>query len=276
MIRLLHLSDPHFGAADPAVAKAFLERAKELAPDLTLLSGDLTMRARRSELAAARAFVDALPEPRLVIPGNHDIPGFNHPYDRFLRPFRRYRQTFGLELEPELRLPGIHVVSLNSTRAFGLHADWSEGKLHGGQLQLAENRFQAGAPALRVLMLHHPLLAPEGHGRAVVDPLPDLLSMIGRQQVDLILCGHFHRSHLATLGADDSWHAVVSQAPTVCSTRLQGEPQGFHEILVTGNRMEIVRHRLLAGRFIGELVHSSSRGPSGWRADPGTPDSPPF
>lgn len=274
MIRLLHLSDPHFGAADPVVAEAFLERAKELAPDLTLLSGDLTMRARRGELAAARAFVDALPEPRLVIPGNHDIPGLNHPYDRFVRPFRRYRQTFGHELEPDLRLPGIHVVGLNSTRAFGFHADWSEGRLHDGQLQLAECRFQNGPPALRILMLHHPLLAPEGHGRAVVDPLPELLAMIGRQQVDLVLCGHFHRSHLATLGADDSWHAVVSQAATVCSTRLQGEPQGFHEIRLSGNKMEIVRHRLISGHFIGESVHAFSRSPSGWRADPGTPDSP--
>lgn len=275
MIRLLHLSDPHFGAADPVVAAAFLKRAKELAPDLTLLSGDLTMRARRSELAAARAFVNALPEPRLVIPGNHDIPGFNHPYDRFFRPFRRYRETFGHELEPELHLPGVHVVGLNSTRAFGFHADWSEGRLHSGQLQLAESRFQTGTPAVRILMLHHPLLAPEGHGRAVVDPLPALLEMVARQQVDLVLCGHFHRSHLATLGPDDSWHALVSQAATVCSTRLQGEPQGFHEIRVSANRMEIVRHRLIAGRFIGESVHAFSRGPHGWRSALGTPDSPP-
>lgn len=276
MIRLLHLSDPHFGAADPVVAEAFLKEARKLAPDLTLLSGDLTMRARRSELAAARAFVEDLPGPRLVIPGNHDIPGLNHPFDRFARPFRRYRETFGHELEPELRLPGIHVVSLNSTRAFGFHADWSEGRLHSRQLQLAENRFQNAPSALRVLMLHHPLLAPEGHGRAVVAPLPDLLATIGRTQVDLVLCGHFHRSHLATFGPDESWHSVVSQAATVCSTRLQGEPQGFHEIQVAGNHMKVARHRLISGRFVEESVHAFSCGPSGWRACPGTPESPPL
>ncbi len=273
MIRLLHLSDPHFGAADPVVAETFLQRARELAPDLTLLSGDLTMRARRSELAAARKFVDALPEPRLVIPGNHDIPGLNHPYDRFVRPFRRYRNSFGEPLEPEYRIPGLHVVGLNSTRAFGFHADWSEGRLHAGQLQLAEFRFQNGPPAFRVLMLHHPLLAPEGHGRAVVDPLPELLAVIGRQRVDLVLCGHFHRSHVATLGPDDSWNAVVSQAATVCSTRLQGEPQGFHEIRVSEASIGIVCHRLLAGRFVEESVHSFSCGTSGWRAAVETSDS---
>jgi 3',5'-cyclic AMP phosphodiesterase CpdA len=253
-------------AADPVVAENFLQRAHELAPDLTLLSGDLTMRARRRELAAARKFVDALPEPRLLIPGNHDIPALNQPYERFVHPFRRYQNTFGGPLEPEYQVPGLHVVGLNSTRAFGFHADWSEGRLHGDQLQLAEGRFQNGPPSLRVLMLHHPLLAPDGHGRAVVHPLPDLLDMIGRQRVDLVLCGHFHRSHLATFGPEGAWQAIVSQAATVCSTRLQGEPQGFHEIRVSGDSIEIVRNRFIGGRFIEESIHSFSRGANGWRA----------
>lgn len=267
MIRLLHLSDPHFGAADPVVAEAFLKRARELAPDLTLLSGDLTMRARRCELAAARAFVDALPEPRLVIPGNHDIPGFNHPYDRFFRPFRRYRGTFGHELEPELRLPGIHVVGLNSTRAFGFHADWSEGRIARGSLARAGRRFDKASGGLRVLVLHHPLLAPAGHGRSVVDPLPDLLDLIGGQRIDLVLCGHFHRSHLECLGPDPSWNGIVSQAATVCSTRLQGEPQGFHEIHADGDRIAITRHAFHAGRFTAEVTACFRRGPAGWRPD---------
>lgn len=265
MIRLLHLSDPHFGAADPAVAAAFLKRAAELAPDLTLLSGDLTMRARRGELAAAREFVDALPAPRMVIPGNHDIPGLNQPLDRFIRPFRRFRETFGEELEPEFQSDCLHVVSLNSTRAFGFHADWSEGKLRESQLHHADSCFASGPSALRVLMLHHPLLAPPGHGRAVVDPLRDLVGAIGRSRMDLVLCGHFHRSHLATLGPDGSWQGIVSQAATVCSTRLQGEPQGFHEILVSGERMEIIRHRHIAGRFVPDANFHFQRGASGWR-----------
>ena len=95
MMRILHLSDPHFGAADPLVASAFLAKAEKIAPDVTILSGDLTMRARWPELADAKAFVERLPRPRLVIPGNHDIPALNQPFDRFFAPFKRYRQTFG-------------------------------------------------------------------------------------------------------------------------------------------------------------------------------------
>jgi len=264
MIRILHLSDPHFGAADSAVAAAFLTRAAELAPDLTLLSGDLTMRARRGELASARKFVDALPSPRLVIPGNHDIPGMNQPIDRFVRPFHRYQGTFGHELEPEYRAEGVHIVSLNSTRAFGLHADWSEGRLQNSQLRRVDQQFAGGAPALRVLMLHHPLLAPEGYGRAVVHPLPDLIESIHRSNVDLVLCGHFHRSHLAILAADGKWQSIVSQAATVCSTRLQGEPNGFHEIISSGEQMEIIRHRFVAGSFVPDADFLFHRSAAGW------------
>jgi len=265
MIRLLHLSDPHFGAADAVAAAAFLERAAELAPDFTLLSGDLTMRARRCELAAAREFVDALPTPALLIPGNHDIPGLNQPFDRFFRPFHRFQKIFGKELEPELLADGLHVVCLNSTRAFGFHADWSEGKLSQSQLQRAESRFAIGPPVLRVLMLHHPLMAPVGHGRAVVDPLPDVFGLISRSNVDLVLCGHFHRSHLATIGLHGSWQGIVSQAATVCSTRLQGEPQGFHEILVSGEQMEIIRHRYIDGHYVPDSTFPFQRGLAGWR-----------
>ncbi|WP_193213705.1 metallophosphoesterase family protein [Luteolibacter marinus] len=266
MIRLLHLSDPHFGAADPLVADRFIETARSLAPDFTFVSGDLTMRARRAELRAARAFVGKLPQPQLVIPGNHDIPALNQPFDRFFRPFHRYRGSFGHELEPELRARGIHAVGMNSNQAFGFHANWSEGRLSRETLARAEERLAAQETGLRVLMLHHPLLGPPEHDREVVKPLPELLSLIARQQVDLVLCGHFHRSHLAALPAGAGWHTVVSQAATVCSTRLQGEPQGFHVIEWSGDRLDITRHRFAATRFAEDAHFTFRRDAGTWQA----------
>ncbi len=267
MIRILHLSDPHFGAADPALAEAFVGRAKRMMPDFTVLSGDLTMRARRSELKAARSFVDRLPRPFLMIPGNHDIPALNQPVDRFFSPFKRYQSTFGKDLEPEATVGGLHAVSLNSTRAFGPYTDWSEGRLSETQLQKMRTRF-AKSPqgAKRLLVIHHPLLAPKGYGREVVKPLPELLAAVDHARLDLILCGHFHRSHLATAGTLSGWKCVVSQAPTVCSTRLQGEPQGFHEIIVSDDRIDIIHHAFSAGCFVIKSKHRFSRGPQGWNS----------
>ncbi len=267
MTRILHLSDPHFGASDPDIAEEFLRHAGRIAPDFTVLSGDLTMRARHKELAAAKSFVERLPRPFLVIPGNHDIPGGNQPFHRFFLPFKRYQDAFGHEIEPEEKIPGIHLVSLNSVRAFGWYADWSEGRLSPSQFQRLEHRLaQSPGGAFRILVLHHPLLSPEGHGREVVQPLPGLLAAIDRTRLDLILCGHFHLSHLATAGTLSGWKCVVSQAPTVCSTRLQGQPQGFHEITLSGERMEIAHHAFSGGCFAIRSRHHFSRSPAGWIA----------
>ena len=265
MTRILHLSDPHFGAADLAAAETFLNQAAALKPDLTILSGDLTMRVRRREITAARAFVERLPRPYLVIPGNHDIPLINHPLDRFFHPFRRYQEAFGHELEPELISSGVHVVSLNSSRAFGFHADWSEGRLSNRQLIQMSEKFQQGPPDhFRILVLHHPLLELQICGRAVVKPLKKLMQMLEEARVDVVMCGHFHRSQIHSAGLSDQWKTIISQAPTVCSTRLQGEPQGFHELLLTPGRVETIHHRYQGECFVAAGYSAFTLGGNGW------------
>ncbi len=42
--------------------------------DQVLVSGDLTMRARRAQFRAARALLDGLGVPWVSVPGNHDLP----------------------------------------------------------------------------------------------------------------------------------------------------------------------------------------------------------
>ncbi|WP_052573466.1 metallophosphoesterase [Haloferula sp. BvORR071] len=266
MIRILHLSDPHFGAADPAIAARFLAQAAELAPDLTVLSGDLTMRARRRELIEARNFVERLPRPRLVIPGNHDIPALNQPFHRLFAPFKRYREVFGQELEPVHTAPGLHVVGMNSNKAFNPKLDWSLGHLSAENLRRADQRLSGAPGSFRVLVLHHPLIAPEGHKRDVVQPLAELQELIARHRVDLVLCGHFHCSHMAAIGPQGAWHCVVSQAATVCSTRLQGEPQGFHMIQVEGGLIEIERFVYGGENFELEKTFTFTRVEEGWES----------
>jgi 3',5'-cyclic AMP phosphodiesterase CpdA len=268
MTRILHLSDPHFGAANPHAAEAFLVQAAELEPDLTVLSGDLTMRARRSEMTAAREFVNRLPAPHVLIPGNHDIPAVNQPFDRFFRPFDRFGRYFGNDLEPAVIANDFHLVSLNSTRAFGLHADWSEGRLSRRQLQRMRDRIVAAPPRdYRLLVLHHPLLAPLHHRRSVVEPLSNLLHAIAESSIDLVFCGHFHRSQLATAGIDGGWQCMVSQAPTVCSTRLQGEPQGFHVIHLDG-ACAAITHFVFDGSQFHEAGDTRfNRSCTGWHVE---------
>ncbi|HUF24294.1 MAG TPA: metallophosphoesterase, partial [Vicinamibacterales bacterium] len=91
MRTLVHVSDLHFGRIDPAVVEPLRRAMLAAGPDLIAISGDFTQRAKRSEFAAARAFLDSLEPPKLVVPGNHDVPLWNAAA-RFLTPLSRYRR----------------------------------------------------------------------------------------------------------------------------------------------------------------------------------------
>src|SRR6476661_987702 len=104
MSLLMQISDTHFGTEQGDVVEALVRLVREQAPDLVMLSGDITQRARRRQFAAARAFVDRLaPVPLVAIPGNHDIPLFNVAL-RLMAPYANYSRAFGAELEPVFEL----------------------------------------------------------------------------------------------------------------------------------------------------------------------------
>jgi 3',5'-cyclic AMP phosphodiesterase CpdA len=113
MTRILHLSDIHFGAVDARLVQPLLALAHDLRPDATVISGDLTQRARPEQFTAARAFIDRLPGPVLCVPGNHDMPLHNLAL-RLVAPFARYRRAMGSELEPTVTLPGAVLQGVNT------------------------------------------------------------------------------------------------------------------------------------------------------------------
>src|SRR6185295_4473790 len=99
MRTIVHLSDIHFGRVDARLLAPLVRLVREIAPDLVAVSGDLTQRARRRQFQQARAFLDQLPAPQLVVPGNHDVPLFNVAA-RFADPYGGYRRYISQDLEP--------------------------------------------------------------------------------------------------------------------------------------------------------------------------------
>ena len=281
-LRIVHYSDPHFGACDMQIADAAVTVAVSLKPDVMVVSGDFSMRARRRELSLASAWLKRLPQPQIIFPGNHDVPGLNHPFDRFFAPFRRYRKYLSEIEEPELSLPGGGLmVTANSSTPFGRHLDWSLGFLSPLQAHRIEARFEtSAAEGLRVLGIHHPLLASGVKKRATVSPLPLVAGMLQKSRVDLVLAGHFHQSTTGTFPDDElrtftgskvleeePWRVVVSQAPSICSTRLKGEPNGFHVVEVDDATIEITLWRWQSGKFVAmPEVKCFQRNDDGWHA----------
>jgi 3',5'-cyclic AMP phosphodiesterase CpdA len=90
MRTVVHLSDLHFGRTDQALIDPLLARVHSEKPDCVVVSGDLTQRARVQEFRAARAFLDRLPRPQVVVPGNHDVPLYRV-LERMSRPLSMTR-----------------------------------------------------------------------------------------------------------------------------------------------------------------------------------------
>ena len=221
MSTLLHMSDPHFGTERPAAVEALLRLAEQQQPDLVVLSGDITQRARRRQFAAARRFVEQLDRPLLAIPGNHDIPLFNL-LVRWLAPFSGYRRCFGDDLEPIVDRDDLLVIGVNTARP-ERHED---GEVDTRQVDRVAIRLAKATPGqLRIVVTHQPIHVTEGADRKNL--------LIGGEHAarrwatagaDLILGGHIHLPFVRPLReryADLDRDVWVVQAGTALSERVR-------------------------------------------------------
>lgn len=197
MLTLLHASDLHFGPHYlPRVGDAFLRAAHELAPDAIVISGDFTQRAKRVQYAAAAAFLERLPPvPRIVVPGNHDVPLYRV-WERVFDPFGAYRRHFSPELEPVFSDERLFVVGINTAHGWTL----KEGRIPLPRLlQVAEMFEQVPESALKVVVAHHHLIPPPNFGtQTVLANAYEAIDVFSTVGVDLVLSGHQHQAYIGS------------------------------------------------------------------------------
>lgn len=190
MTVLLHVSDPHFGTERAHVVSALLRLERELRPNLLVLSGDVTQRARSAEFAAAQAFLQQLQVPHvLAIPGNHDIPLFNLAA-RTAAPYAGFQRIFGPELEPSVSRADCLVLGVKTTRRYR-HVD---GEISAEQRERVAARLRgASAEQLRVVVLHQPVAVPRPkEQKNVVHGHDSAVKCWAEAGADVLLAGHIH------------------------------------------------------------------------------------
>lgn len=264
--RILHLSDLHFGwPVLPRVCEAALERAATLEADLIVVSGDLTQRAKRREFEAAAEFLDRLPQaPRLVVPGNHDIPLFRF-WERLRAPRALYRKIIDPETSRSLQLPGAVVVGIDSTHPYGAIKG---GRVRREQLErCAAALARAGPEDWRVVVLHHHLIPAPTFDRP--RPMPQAQRALERftdMKVDLVLAGHLHRAYVGNsldvyAGRQRESGIIVVQCGTTTSRRgrgLEREANSMNLVELAENRVEVT-HYMFFGERAGFVPVSRHR-----------------
>lgn len=247
MLRILHISDLHFGwPLVPYVAEALVRIAPELEPDVIVASGDFTQRAKREEFVAARAFLDRLPAaPRVVVPGNHDVP-LCRLWERLTAPHSLYQEYISAELNTVLKVDGAIIVGMDSTAP---RSAISNGRLHKDKLDFCRQALaEAPADAARIIVSHHHFApAPDYVRDETMPKARRAIRLFVELGVEMILGGHLHRAYIGnSLDFFPATHRdrgiVIVQCGTTTSRRGRGrerEKNSFNLIAVDHDMFQV-------------------------------------
>ena len=267
MRTVVHVSDLHFGAADDDIVSALRDHIIRLSPSVVAVSGDLTQRARRAQFARARRFLDALPAPQVVVPGNHDVPLYDV-LSRFGDPLWRFRRSITRDRFPAFADEEIAVLGADTTRSFTIK-DGGLRPADVGRLAAALARFDPGV--LKIVVCHHPFDRPATPGARLTRPAADAnaVATLVAHGADVFLTGHLHLSstgHSAVRYRTPGRSAIVVEAGTATSTRARGEPNAFNVLRTDRDTITIERLAWDADerRFVPVRAELSVRTDGGW------------
>lgn len=234
--RIFHLSDIHFGLENNRALDWVRQEIVDKRPDGVAITGDLTMRARHREFAAATQWINSLEAPVTVEVGNHDMPYFN-PIERFFAPYRRFR---GMQekVEKELDLGSLAIVPLKTAVRMQPRLNWSKGWVSARALERCLAALDALPSGTRALVaVHHPLREVGTKGTALTKHGGKALRELARRNVAAVLSGHVHDAFDIMEETDEG--AVRMIGAGTLSQRTRSTPPSFNEIEWDGESLTV-------------------------------------
>ncbi len=264
MRRLAHISDLHFGADDRVVAQGLLVDLERVAPELVVVSGDLTQRARAGQFRAAAEYLKRILAPQLVVPGNHDIPLYNVAA-RFGWPLRGYVRHITGDLAPTFVDDELAVAGVNTARS----NTWKDGRISLAQIEKLRQFFcDQGERKLKILAAHHPFIPPVANqSAALVGGAQRALRTLEACGCRVILAGHLH---LAYAGDVRPHHVeleksvLVIQAGTAISHRRRDESNAYNLLTIDGHALRLEVRAWNGREFASRGAERFAYGTEGW------------
>lgn len=223
-MRIIHISDLHFGMHNPEIIEPFFEDIALLKPEMIIISGDLTQRARPEQFQQLSGFLQRLPVPQLIVPGNHDIPIYNL-FSRFINPFKRYTDYISPQLEVSFSNHEVNILGVNSVTPYRM----KDGALSHKTLELIKNYFSADTEQLNILFFHHNLKYFSGMHHPL-NNAEELIQYLKECPIHLVCTGHLHYANLQIFNKNQGLRCVLVHAGSAFCQRTANGKNSFYFI----------------------------------------------
>ena len=237
-MRIVQISDLHFGRARAELMGPLTAAIRAAAPDLVAMAGDFVQRARAEQFSAARDFMDCLGLPWMGVPGNHDLPLYNL-CARVVSPYGPYRRWIGRDREPRVESADAVVLGVDSTDPWR----WQRGRIRARQIARVCDTIRAEAGRRTVVVVaHHPFHHRPEIEKKLMVAAPRALDEWSACGPHVILSGHLHSwlvEPFVTRRGDRQTLQV--HAGTGLSSRLRGEPNDFAILDINGCDVRVTR-----------------------------------
>ena len=242
MRTLIHVSDLHFGRIDRKIANQMVKTFINIKPDMVVVSGDFTQRAKIAQFISARSFLNNFKKANIkyfAVPGNHDVEPFSKPINRIFKPFHTYKKYISEDLEPMYCDDEIALAGINTARASNL----KNGNINLEQMEKVTEWFKTlSRDITKIIVTHHPLDLPTQYkAKKIIHKAGKIIKHFSAQSIDVYLSGHYHRSSIITTaeryGVKD-YSAIAVQAGTI-STRSRGEMPSFNVLTIDKKAIQI-------------------------------------
>lgn len=229
-MKIIHISDLHFGMHNPSIIEPFFENLAVLKPDIIIISGDLTQRARHEQYQLLQIFLKRLPAPFLIVPGNHDIPLYNA-FSRLLNPFKRYKHYISPQLDASFYNDEVNILGVNSVTPYKI----KDGTLAPHTLDRIKNHFSSTSGQLNILFFHHNLNYFSGMHHPL-NNAEEFINYLKDSPIHMVCTGHLHYATLKLISKNQAGSCAILHAGSLCCLRSKDKLNSFY--LIDSNNLK--------------------------------------